>query len=1097
MAQTKKPTGLTLTRKGLKFVCQWDIADADYKDGQHFERFYIFEQTVNPVSVVGGGSGASTANSGTRYEWGKASLGAKDKKRVLTLPESHFYPHTDKRLVRVMFSIKGNRKSYKKDKKTINPTWSDESRKSFDINPPKKPKLTASWDSQTPNATTFVATIDGVDDSNHSPFTRMVAETMLIQNASSVKGSDFKWNSTQTGYHKWTTTSKTYTVPVPTETITPTRANSWTRFVRVRAEGIGGESAWTYAYHVYGVPSEPDIVSPKTVENKKPTGDITLDVTFRTPSSASHPIDSGGITLEYAIVTPSAGLTMPSESFSEAGSRSNTKGNDRFYYDLGQPLPLDKCLFIRAKVKHDTYEEHSNTYLRYVGYLPQPTQLTAQFKWTTRKVEVTATNSSEIEDSFLVVMASYVNGDSNTRKPIGIIPHGSTSAIINLPTDAPEGATRIGVYAAVGTWTGSAVKAFSGKVVMRSDGIQWASGSLRPAPDGFTAVKAPVEDTAELSWQWTWAEADQALITWADNPVAWESNDEPSEYTVSALNQGHWYITGIEEGKTWYFRMRLGKTVGEEVQYGDWTEIVPLDLRSAPNKPNLVLSETVIPSDGIVTAYWAYVTTDGTPQSRGEICEAHYEGTELIYGNTFAETTTEQHIDVSATERGWQEGEDYLLCVRVQSQSGVVSESWSDPVAVHIAAKPTAVIASDNLTVKDMEVETEGEYDGTEYWLESLPLRVTVTGAGEGTTTVAIARAEDFAQERPDESTITGHKGETVALISQKGEAEITIDSVVGYLDDGAWYNLVATVTDAYGQSDTVTKPFVVHWSHQAAMPNGEVFLDGLVAVMIPREPTDVPDGWQMDVDDRVDIYRLSADKPELIVPDAEIGVAYVDPYPAIGGGYRFVYKTKFGDYIIEPNDDDAREEDGQIAFLDIESGFEHDSMIVDFGGETAELYYNVDEDDDWSKDFLATTYMGGRIVGDWNPAVEHTADINAVVITVIDEDVVTQLRRLAEYVGAVHVRTLSGSSYTANVDVKRSRNHSHYGTRYSYSLSITKVDQEGYDGITLAEYQRGTDGDRYMDFNTNLGYLVDEQGRNILDDSGDYIVVETGEDDG
>ena len=1057
MAKTKAPTGLTITRKGTKFICEWKISDADYKDGIDFEKRLSWGRLISGGII-------------SEYSMANARLGGTTTKRVLELDASDWFPTTKKCLSEVRFGVKGNRKSYTKKNKTIDPSWSDMAYKAFAVKAPPKPKIATAWVQE--NRTTYTATVSGTDNANHSPFTRLKWETILVKNASTTDGSAFNWNSSAQGWDSGTSGNTTYAVPIGSESITPTRATSWTRFVRVRSEGIGGASDWAYAYHVYGVPLEPSAVKP-TVGTKSPAGDITLDLTFATPSNAAHPIDYNGVILEYIIATPAAGITVPSgASYTEAGARNNTKANDRFYYDLGTNLPLDNCLWYRVKVKHDNYAEPSETYLRYVGELSQPTDIEYEINWTTRKVEVSATNNSEVPDSFLVVVCSYSFArGADGEAEIGVITSGS--GIFDLPPDAEQGSTGIGVYAAVGQWTGTAVKPFSGKPIMRSAGIVWGDDQPHPAPAGFTVTKAPIEDTAELSWQWTWEDADVALITWSDNPVAWESNDEPSEYLVKSLYAGHWYISDIEEGKTWYFRMRLGKTDGDDVKYGDWTDIVDLDLRSAPNKPTLVLSDEVITEDGMTTAYWAYVTTDGTPQNLAQICEAFYSGNTISYGEPFDEVDTEQHIDVYAKERGWAEGEDHYLCVRVRSESGITSEGWSDPVAVHVAAKPQAVISSTSLiSVPDGD-------GGTTLGLASLPLNVTVTGAGAGTTTVAIERADDYVVIRPDDSTVTGHAGETVALMSQDGEAQMSI-TPTGYLDDGAKYTIVATVKDAYGQTDTARQDFIVRWAHQAAMPNGEVYLDGLVAVIVPRVPTDVPDGWVIDANDTCDIYRLSADKPELIYPNAEFGVAYVDPYPAIGGGYRFVFKTKYGDYII--SDTEGMDVDGQLAMVDIESGFTHDRMIIDFNGDTVELYYNIDEDDDWSKDFVATTYLGGTIVGDWNPAVEHTADINAVVITVNDDGVVDALRSLAEYAGAVHVRTKSGGSYTANVDVKRTKSHEHFGTRYSYSLSITKIDSQGYDGV------------KYTDYDGRLGYLVDEDGNNILDEDGNFIVAYGGD---
>ena len=183
--------------------------------------------------------------------------------------------------------------------------------------------------------------------------------------------------------------------------------------------------------------------------------------------------------------------------------------------------------------------------------------------------------------------------------------------------------------------------------------------------------------------------------------------------------------------------------------------------------------------------------------------------------------------------------------------------------------------------------------------LTEMPLSVTVTGADEGgTTRVVIERAEDYHIDRPDETTFNGFEGETIAIYSQTGESAITIsnDDLIGHLDDGASYRLIATIQDGLGQSAEIAQDFEVHWTHQALAPTASVSMDNanMVAQLTPTAPTEAANT------DVCDIYRLSADRPELIYPDAVFGTTYVDPYPTLGemGGYRFVLRTANGDYV-------------------------------------------------------------------------------------------------------------------------------------------------------------------------------------------------------
>ena len=334
-----------------------------------------------------------------------------------------------------------------------------------------------------------------------------------------------------------------------------------------------------------------------------------------------------------------------------------------------------------------------------------------------------------------------------------------------------------------------------------------------------------------------------------------------------------------------------------------------------------------------------------------------------------------------------------------------------------------------------------------------MPLSVTVEGAGVGgTTTVVIERTATYPMARPDESELIGFEGETVATAMIDGEGELIVGDVngnlYGRLDDGAQYRIIATVQDSYGQTATATKDFEVHWAHQAIIPEASVTVDNdnMVAFLTPIAPEGTATG------DTCDIYRLSVDKPMLIYPDAAFGTEYVDPFPTIGeyGGHRFVFKTANGDYITEDNTLawlDVRDEDGDT----IETNYN----IIDFGNGRVSLLYEIDLQNTWSKDFEETQYLGGSVQGDWNPAVKRTTTLNSVVIAATDQTTIEGMRRLAEWSGICHVRTKDGSSFAADVQVTEDYKQNNNQRYASFTLKITRVDPEGFDGMTRAEWDR------------------------------------------
>ena len=79
MTQTKKPTGLKITRKNNKFILEWSKGDSDYGNGQQFQ--YKLDRASKSDSWKP--SPAKT-------------LGANDKSEKVTIDLSDYYPTSGK-----------------------------------------------------------------------------------------------------------------------------------------------------------------------------------------------------------------------------------------------------------------------------------------------------------------------------------------------------------------------------------------------------------------------------------------------------------------------------------------------------------------------------------------------------------------------------------------------------------------------------------------------------------------------------------------------------------------------------------------------------------------------------------------------------------------------------------------------------------------------------------------------------------------------------------------------------------------------------------------------------------------------------------------
>lgn len=994
---SKKPNGLAIARTNLKFACSW-------KKGETYEK-QQFSYVVDRASKTD--------------KWSEAvNLGANVTSKNVSVTAANYFPTSGMpKIIQVKFRVRGQAK---------NKEWSDWVIKEFAFKLPAKPALTVTPNSSNYNVCTFTWKTN--TDDTHKVFTQVEYQTKFVNGYD--YGSDKGWTSA-TGPANG---SHTYTEPAGT-----VATGCHTRWVRVRAKGPRGVSEWRYACRVYSSPYAPTNVLGSVT---KQAGGLQVKATWTQTADKAYPVDTSEA--EYVLAIPDAGLSYTG---SADGKLAQLKGKGGAASALvTNVLAEDECLFVRAGATHLYKTTYSGWALAAVGFLADPEITDLQTDDTTFRATITADNNSSVPDSFLVVLYRTASQPDQTAV-VGIIEHGETSTTVQCPDWSEEDSFTFGVYACVGSYEAvereDDVSCYAVTEQMTS-GTVWEGGDVPQAPTIVSVNATSITGTVRVIWDWTWQEAQSAEISWADHEDAWESTSEPQTYRIKNTHAGEWNVSDLETGKRWYFRVRLIKTSGDAEICGAWSEIAEIDLSSAPSIPTLSLSQSIIPADGSVSAFWAYVSTDGTAQSYAEICEATITGQGVTYGDVIATTETAQHVTLYAADLGWASGETHYLCVRVVSASGRVSDEWSDPVPVVIADALTAEITSTSLVEQTITVDGESR---TVNALTVMPLTVTIEGAGEGGITIlAIERADDYHVDRPDETDFNGFAGETIALYTQTGEAAITLtrDDLIGALDDGASYRLVATVKDSLDQSDTVSLDFEVHWAHQAIIPNGRAEMHRTVCYITPI----APDGFVQG--DTCDIYRLSADRPQLIVSGAEFGTTYVDPYPAIGefGGHRIVYRTADGDYITADN---------EMAWLDLDAPdgdlLELVWSLIDFAGEQIEFKYDVTHSNSWEKDFRETRYLGGSVAGDWNRAVGRTASLKGSAVTIKDQETMQQFRRLAVYPGICHIRTVDGSSFACNIQVSEDRSYDQNTVRATYSLGVIRVDPEGPEGMTLAEW--------------------------------------------
>ena len=1064
---TKAPTGLAISRNNGVYSVSWKCGDKNYSKGQQFQ-----------YSINSGG-------------WISLSVAAGARSKAVSFNMANYYPTRNVYFSTLSIRIRGKKKGG---------AWSAWATTTYTNYVPNVPSLEASLDDQQTNKCTFTWNLT-TEATDARPYYHVRWETILVKESDVTDGSKLTWNSSALG---WNTGAGAYASSVTmTEDTTLLADASYTRWFRVCGRGARGSSAWRYSKHVYARPYQAKIEFAEIAETS--AEGLTGYARWTADQSASHPIDY--TTAQYLITVPNAELACPSGAqWSDINVSADTSNTDAVRFSIDDRLDKDECLFVRVNTVHDTNVTYSEPMLASVGSLRDPTDLGYQVDNTEHTLtSVSVDNNSDVPDSFIALV--YRAGSRpEDEVVVGIIPHGASQPLVT-PVQCPDwsGETEfsIGAFAAVGSYEANSV-GYTVNVRMRSESTLWVGGAVPVAPENVNVVQSYITGTATVTWDWTWAKATYAQLSWTDHEDAWESTDEPEIYTITRPRATKWNISGLELGKKWFIAVRLvsGNPDDENAIYSPWSDMRDIILSSVPNVPSLNLSTKVITEGEEITASWDYVSNDGTGQISADICEVvqtplgNQYGTyylsedtsvldpdddELLNGKTYyirsgyvytkvstieeddnpvengwyeyqetiAHTETQKEVVIDTEALGWSQGETHRLSVRVTSESNRTTD-WSNPVSIVVAEALNCAISGTSLVADSEIINVDGDVT-VRYFnsLTEMPLTVSLSGVNNNVTaTLTVERTADYHMDRPDETQFDGFEGEIVYLTVQSTNENIIInqEDLIGLLDDEAHYRVFVTFKDVYGQSMSDSVDFEVHWEHQAIIPEASVEIDeeNLIAKLTPIAPTGTLTG------DTCDIYRLSADRPELIVKDAVFGTQYVDPYPAIGefGGHRFVFKTVNGDYITANNDiawTDTGLEEGDI--------LESEKAIIDFDGNQLLLYYNVDVGHQWDKDFQETKYLGGSVQGDWNAGVSRSGSISATMITLTDAEQITMMRELAVYTGVCHVRTTDGSSYTADVQVSEDRDHDDYGKLASFSLTITRVDAETLDGLTYQQW--------------------------------------------
>lgn len=549
--------------------------------------------------------------------------------------------------------------------------------------------------------------------------------------------------------------------------------------------------------------------------------------------------------------------------------------------------------------------------------------------------------------------------------------------------------------------------------------LQWSDYSSEvstqpTAPNGISSCKALSSTSVQITWP-SVTDVTGYEVQYAEQADYFDSSSNVQSSTVTNPMA---IITGIDSGKTWWFRVRATNSTGNSA----WTQPVSITLGKVPSAPTTWSSTSTAITGEKIIFYWVHNSEDGSSQTYAEL-ELSINGNSQII--QIKNTEDEDHKDDTSryefNTSGYGEGAKILWRVRTR---GILSEysPWSAQRSIDIYAQPSLqmILNASTLTIFPLNIK-----------LAAYPATQTPTGYY-----ISVVSTETY--ETVNDLGETEWISENQEVFSKNYDVKdralnVSLSAGDVNLDNNITYRIVATVSMNSGLTAEATAEFTVAWTDAVYDPIANVTVDEdtYTAVINPFVQND-DETFPQDV--TLSVYRREFDGTftELatdLVNSGDINVT--DPHPALNyTRYRIVAKstrtggTSFYDIVGDSFDDVGviiQWDEQWSNFMSIE---EDDALTPKWSGSLLKLPYNIEISAEHAPDVELVEYIGRKHpVSYYGTQKGETATWN-VAIDAEDEDTLYAIRRLAAWSGDAYVREPSGIGYWANVTVSYSKKY-------------------------------------------------------------------------
>lgn len=559
--------------------------------------------------------------------------------------------------------------------------------------------------------------------------------------------------------------------------------------------------------------------------------------------------------------------------------------------------------------------------------------------------------------------------------------------------------------------------------------------TIPSTPSGFTECRAKTKTSVYLEWDAINA-ATTYDIEYTTRIDYFDSSDKTT--TITGIESTRYEKTGLDDGDTYFFRLRAVNGSGES----PWSEASSVTVGKVPAAPTTWSSTTTVITGEPLTLYWVHNSEDGSSQTRAEL-ELCANGTATTY--TIENSTDEDEKDKTSTyvvnTSDYLEGSKILWRVRT---AGVTNEygEWSVQRTVDIYAPPTLTLTVTN---------SEGESFTT---LASFPINIRGT-AGPSSQRAIGYHLTVTANNIYETTDALGNKkiinkGETLysRYFDNASELSTTISASDIRLENNNSYTITCVVSMNSGLTAEVTSIFTVAWADSQYRLNCKIAINSTTyAAAINPYCIDTMGRFVENI--TLAVYRREYDGKFTEIASGVDNVRNMfvsDPHPALDyARYRITATSKatgqvsYYDVPAQPVGGKAAIIQWDEAWTDFDATIEDTLASPTWSGSMLQLPYNIDVSESNSRDVELVEYIGREHPISYHGTQLGTTSTWNTDIPKSDVETIYALRRLQNWMGDVYIREPSGSGYWASVTVSFNINHT--DVIIPVSISIKRVE--------------------------------------------------------